>query len=289
MAQRMSSSQLRSKMRQLQSQQRQRIQKINSAINKYNQAVRAYNAQVRQNQIKMRSALARLRQAPVTHRYTVVRTSAVSLHESYLRLEQANRYEEDDPRFRLSVALPQQESVNSLAVAEALLGEEADGGDADEELQDSAISDELRRISPDLDNRWRGALFSLSPRNPDAARHFCSSTREIFTQILHMCAPDEAVRAALPGHQTDQSGRPTRRSRIRFLLHRKGMTDDALEAFVEDDITNVIELFELLNKGTHGEAGSFGRARLVAVKKRVEQALAFVTEVAGFSPAFASA
>jgi len=88
----------------------------------------------------MRSALNRLRQTSVTHRYTVVRTSAVLLHESYLSLEQANRYSEDDPRFRLSVVLPQQESANSLALAEALLGEEADGRDTDEDLQASALS-----------------------------------------------------------------------------------------------------------------------------------------------------
>lgn len=210
----------------------------------------------------------------------MVRTSAIALHETYARLEQNTRYAEDDPRYRLAVELPQQESINSLRVAEALTTDEPLEDEAEENLQDSAISEALRQISPDLHDRWHGALFALSPKNPDAARHFCSSAREIFTQVLQMKAPDDDVASALPDHQKDQRGKPTRRSRIHFLLHQRGMTDSTLEEFVEQDISNVIELFDVLNKGTHGAAGAFDLRTLLSIKTRVEQALGFVTELA---------
>ena len=58
------------------------------------------------------------------------------------------------------------------------------------------------------------------------------------------------------------------------------MTDSTLEEFVEQDISNVIELFDVLNKGTHGAAGAFDLRALLSIKTRVEQALGFVTELA---------
>lgn len=39
-------------------------------------------------------------------------------------------------------------------------------------------------------DRWKGALFSLSPTNPDAAQHFCTSAREVLTSMLDIAAPD---------------------------------------------------------------------------------------------------
>lgn len=48
-------------------------------------------------------------------------------------------------------------------------------------------------VSEDLMNRWKGAVYALNPQNPDAARHFCTSTREIFTEFIEFKAPDNAV------------------------------------------------------------------------------------------------
>jgi hypothetical protein len=293
MARRISTSQFRSKLRQLQSQQRQAVQRYNqevrrrnqklkSAVDSYNRAVRAYTTQVSRDRQRIRSALNRLQHTPVTHSYTVVRTSAYALHESYVQLERHNVYGEDDPRYGVGLALPQQESANSLAVANALLGGEADeNDDPDADLRATLITDELSRVSPDLHDRWHGALFSLNPRNPDAARHFCTSVREIFTQILHTCSPDDAVVAAFPDCARDGNNRPTRRARIHFLLRRQQMQDTRLEEFVEKDIDDVIELFDVFNKGAHGAAGTFGLRQLNSVKRRVEDAIFFVTQIAG--------
>jgi hypothetical protein len=294
MARRVSIAQINSKIREVQNKQRQAIQKYNqevrrynqkakSAVDEYNREVRAHNARVRQNRQRIKNALDRLRSAPATSTQmsSVFRTSAYRLHDAYIRLEQQNPYGEEDSRYRLALELPQRENVNNLTVANALITGESDELATGLDLQSTSITDELSRISPDLDDRWHGALHALHPRNRDAARHFCASVREIFTQILHTRAPDQAVLAAMPDRHTDANGRPTRRARIRFLLHRKNMTGAALEEFVEQDIDNVIDLFSFLNKGTHGAAGTFDLPRLVSAKRRVEDAIVFVSGIAG--------
>jgi hypothetical protein len=53
------------------------------------------------------------------------------------------------------------------------------------------------------------------------------------------------------------------------------MKQDALAAFVESDMNNVLELFGLLNEGTHGAAGAFDFARLQVLRTRVAPALGY--------------
>lgn len=62
----------------------------------------------------------------------------------------------------------------------------------------------------DLVDRWTGALFSLSPRNPDAARHFCTSTREVLIAMIDHAAPDSGVTTA--DSECDRTDRGCRRS-----------------------------------------------------------------------------
>ncbi len=139
--------------------------------------------------------------------------------------------------------------------------------------------DQLRLISPDLDDRWRGAVFSLDSRNPDAARHFCTSARELITQILEIKAPDQQVLATLSDCALTDQGKPTRRSKIRYFLHQKGMLSDLVEDFVDHDMKNVVELFNVFNQGTHGAAGEFDFHQLSAIKVRVEDAVLFLSSL----------
>jgi hypothetical protein len=82
----------------------------------------------------------------------------------------------------------------------------------------------LQTISAELGHRWRGALFSLSPDNPDAARHFCTSARAIIARILDAKASDDRVALLISGGDRTPQGTPTRRVKIRYLLHQKGMS-----------------------------------------------------------------
>lgn len=290
MARRISASQLRSKLRQQQQKRKQAIDKYNrevrahnrkaqQAVNKYNQEVRAYNVRVRANRRRLRSLVTRLNQQKTTTRFVVYRTSVQTLTEAYKRLDSRSESSQLDPRYNWMLDLSERETANSVDVANRLLDAEPDPEEYVDELQDAQLGQQLREISPDLDDRWRGAVYSLDPKNPDAARHFCTSAREIFTQILEIKAPDDLVFAALPGCAATDRGNPTRRSKIKYFLHRQGMLEEALEDFIEKDMQNIVELFHVFNDGTHGSAGTYDFVQLSAIKKRVEDGIVFLSEI----------
>ena len=115
--------------------------------------------------------------------------------------------------------------------------------------------------------------------NPDACRHFCASAREVFTKMVHLRAPDTDVLNAMPSCEVTDKGKPTRRSRIRYVLSTKGMDVESLEDFVERDIANILELFDVLNSGAHGDAGKYDLPKLLAIKTRAEEGLLFMARI----------
>jgi hypothetical protein len=295
MARKYSASQIRNKLRQAQQKQQQAINKYNqaarrynqgvqSAVNKYNQEARAHNARVRANRQRINSELARLnRQSPstMTTRYVVYKTSVDTLHTSYTQLEDRAESQQFDPRYNRVLDLSERETANSLEVTNRILGDPDSGDSISEDVANAELLNSLRQISPDLDDRWKGAVFALNPQNPDAARHFCTSAREIISQILEIKAPDKEVFALLPTCEITDRGNPTRRSKIKFFLHRQGMTEDTLEEFVENDMENIVQLFRIFNDGTHGSAGTFDFTQLNAIRRRVEDGITFLTEIIG--------
>lgn len=283
MARRVSPSQLR----QAQARQRQALSRYNAevrrAVNDHNRKARAHNARVRANRDRLRRELQRLSRTPTrtTVRYTVYRRSVVTLQESFDHLEaiaEADAWSGDDELFELSEG----EAANSVAVLNALVAETHQGTPSEHEiaeLQATTVGDELARIGWDLDQRWRGALFALHPSNPDASRHFCSSSREMLDYMLKQAAPDGEVFSANPHAQRTEQGSPTRRSRVVHCLHRRGSFDESLAAFIDADIENVVTLFRQLNDGTHGHTGRFDLVELRAIKQRVEDAVRFVARM----------
>ena len=294
MARRYSASRIRSKVRQAQQKIRQAQQKYNAevrrynqdarrAINRYNQSAHAHNERVRANQRRLASELARLNSRPTTTTsyYLVYYTSVRTLQNSYSRLGTSADSQQLDARYNRLLDLSEREAANSAEVTNRILGDQDAAAGSVDELEDAELLDGLRRISTDLDDRWNGAVFSLNPQNPDAARHFCTSAREIFARILQLKAPDADVVALLPDCDLTPNGRPTRRSKIRYFLARRDMTAESLEQFVEDDIENIVQLFNVFNEGTHGEAYTFDLQQLGAVRKRVENGIMFLTEIIG--------
>jgi hypothetical protein len=295
MVRKISSSQLRSKIRQSQQKQQQAINKYNqavrkhnrdvkNAVNKYNQEVRTYNARVRAYRQRIKTELARLNHQPSTTAIThsvVYRTSINTLHNSYTHLENYAELNSLDERYNRILDLSERETANSLEVTNRILGDQYADSTPVEELENAKLLDKLNLISPDLNDRWNGAIFALNPKNPDAARHFCTSAREIFTQILEIKAPDDDVFALLPTCDKTDLGNPTRRSKIKYFLHRKNMAEEPLEEFIENDMENIVQLFHIFNSGTHGAAGSYDFLQLNAIKKRVEDGIMFLTEITG--------
>lgn len=293
MVRRISASQLRTQLRQVQQKQRQGIAKYNQAVrqhnqkvkqtvNKYNQEARAYNARVRANRQRLLNELARLNRQPTTVTgYVRYRASVRTLHETYMRLEHRDETQQLDRTYNRVLDLSEREAANSLEVTNRLLGADTYSAEYADTLQDASLLDRLRQVSEDLDDRWQGAVFALNPRNPDAARHFCTSAREVITQILEIKAPDADVISLQPDCDKTDQGKPTRRAKIKYVLHRKGMTEKTLEEFVEQDVGNIMQLFYLLNDGTHGFAGAFDLQQLGAIRKRVGDSIMFLTELAG--------
>jgi hypothetical protein len=240
--------------------------------------VRKHNARVRQNRSRLNREIARLSSSTSTTKFVTYRTSVQNVHQFYERLEARAEAGVYPDRFNELLDLSEREVANNAGLMNALLGEPEESDEVGEPFA-SDIDPILDQLATDARDRWRGALFSLAPENPDAARHFCTSARELLTNILDTFAPNETVLATLPDCDKIPSGGPSRRAKIAYFLHIRGMADDELEDFVDEDLDSVIKLFRTFNDGTHGSSGKFSHGQLLALKKRVENSVHFLWHV----------
>jgi hypothetical protein len=106
------------------------------------------------------------------------------------------------------------------------------------------------------------------------------SFRELSTHVLHKLAPDKAVvRLAAPG-ELDEKGRPTRRARMRYIFSE--VAGGELADFFESDLEAGVQLFELLNAGTHRLASRATPQQFRYVKARVVGLLGAMLDVKGY-------
>jgi Predicted pPIWI-associating nuclease len=215
------------------------LRKQKREVDAYNRKVDAHNARVRRDRQRLINELKRLERQASSTRYVPVQASFRVLNEAYQRVDV-----EAESWSGAGVALAdlaEAETANSAAATNALLGEQA-------ELprEEAIITNELLAISDDRDKRWRGALFSLDSRNPDAARHFCTSAREILTRVIDLEAPYDVVLAGIPNCAK---------------------------------LDDVMKLFRVFNDATHGHAGALDLNALRALKRRVEGAIRFLSAI----------
>lgn len=294
MVRKVTPSQFKNMIRQAQNKQRQFInkynqdvrrhnQKVKQASDKYNRDVRSYNARVRANRQRIITELNRLN-SQTTIRYQVLRTSTRTLNSSYQNLDAHEQEFENITYGGNFLDLSEKETANSLAVNNALENDTlSNDGVNDETLSRTKITNELLQISTDLDSRWKGALFSINPKNPDASRHFCTSAREIFVQILDAYAPDIDVMQRFPECEKTDEGQPTRRTKIKYILVSAGIVSEAAIDFVDEDVKNVLQLFRVFNDGTHGSSGRYELSKLVAIKERVESGITYLTTICNYA------
>jgi hypothetical protein len=202
----------------------------------------------------------------------------MTLNAAYDDLQRHYGEQPSDQNDDLLLTLPSKETANSVDVMNSLAGNGVDENDG-RDLHSTAIGTSLSAVSGDLDSRWRGALYALHPQNPDAARHFCTSAREVMTGLLESLASDEEVRRKFSQPEFTPDGKVTRRTKVKYLLSRQGVTSTKLADFVETDISNVIELFKVFNGATHGEAGRYELSTLKTIKGRVEDGIVFLTRL----------
>ena len=253
--------------------------KVNQAISQHNREVNAHNARVRANQQRLRSELAKLRRQTVTTRYVDFQVSVKAVQTAYDQLEYAAEPTVVGDRYNEILDLSEREAANNAGLMNALLGDASSSDAPPPDSEESPLTPFLQSISIELGDRWKGALFSLSPHNPDAARHFCTSAREIIARILDVKAPDHIVAVEVPNCDLTPQGTPSRRAKIKYFLHLQGLNLNELEAFIESDINNVVELFQTFNEGTHGSAGKFDFSQLQAIRKRVEDGILFLSRL----------
>lgn len=287
MIRRVTPSQFNSIVRQMQQKQRQALDKYKRAVrdverkvNQYNQKVRVHNARVRADRQRLFNELTKMsHHRTTTTRYVTFRASVQTVHNAYERLESAATAGRYDDSYNEILDLSEREAANSAGTINALMGDALPADSAPPDSLDSPLTPILQGISADFSNRWLGALYSLNPRNPDAARHFCASMRELFSNILDTQAPDRRVLTEMPDCDRTPQGSPTRRTKIRFLLSLQGLHQEELETFIQSDMKNIMDLFEVFNAGTHGSSGTFDLPQLQAIRKRVEDALIFFSRL----------
>jgi hypothetical protein len=252
-------------------------------VDNYNREVRRFNSDQERKRQKLNQAIRSFNNSKLTSRVTTTvyyRESVQRLEHSYTELDDFNNQNIQNTERNTAIYgdYPTQETNNSVQLYNSLNG--VDDGDFIDpsELQKTYLEEKLDMVSTDLSERWKGALFSLNPLNPDAGRHFCTSVREIFTQVLDVKAPDTTVMSYFPNCELHQ-GKPNRRFKIKYILTQKSIHSETLENFVDSDIDELLSLFRTLNDGTHGSAGKFTIQQLLKLKKRVEDSIQFVTEL----------
>ena len=287
MIRKINTSQLRSKQKQLINKYNQAVRKhsqnVRRAVNTYNSEARKYNARVRANRQKIITELNKLK-SRITIRYEALTTSTLSLNTSYQNLDAHEHEFASISHGNDFLDLSERENANSLAVSNSLENDEEPTIETivdpyPELISDTKVTNELFQFSPELDDRWRGALFSLNPGNPDASRHFCTSAREIFITILDNFAPDEKVSSHFPICEKTEKGYPTRRWKIKYILENAGIVNEMAVDFVDENVNNILQLFKVFNKGTHGFSGKYDFKTLVAIKERVESSIFYFSKI----------
>ena len=113
----------------------------------------------------------------------------------------------------------------------------------------------------------KGAEQSFLSKNPDKIRHTITSLRELITQILHTYAPDDDLKQKYTEPKYYHDGKPTRRTRIEYILFNK-YSNSSLVEIVDKDIVAILEMFNLFQEGTHKVVSSLSDDELRFILKR---------------------
>ena len=131
---------------------------------------------------------------------------------------------------------------------------EGDLPDPDDEMEGildeagDALESRLAALHQDLVSVYRGGIEALENGGTDWQRHAMVSFRELSTHALHFLAPDDKIFQNAKGGDL-HNGRPTRRARLNFIFAE--VAGPAIADFFDKDMKAAVELFELLNTGTH--------------------------------------
>ena len=191
------------------------------------------------------------------------------------------------PRFVLPGAA-REVFVTGYATNVLGISDEADA-EQDDSLEIQSVVDEveeetsicaslLKGVDPALARPYEGARDVLYGTNPDRARHFLSSQRELWNHLLRIIAPDEQVQEWIPKEGKDllHEGKPTRKARILYLC--RDLNHDSLTEFVVRDTHALVTLVNLFNR-VHQLEPKLSDQQLRALQLRSDSWLTYILQI----------
>ena len=175
------------------------------------------------------------------------------------------------------VRMPTIEYYNAAVLTRSVSSDEIDDFDIADDGDSESLEYFLVRLDPDLLQLLRGARKALTSSNPDRVRHFSASLRELLTHVVHMLAPEDAVRNWSTSPEDFPNGKPSRSARLRYICRE--IDHAPFGGFVKRDIDAVLEFFQLFHAGTHAVASKFTERQVKALQIRVESSLRFLCEI----------
>ena len=153
-----------------------------------------------------------------------------------------------------------------------------------EEILDEAADEfesRLGTLHQDLVSVYRGGIEALKNGGTDWQRHVMVSFRELSTHALHLLAPDDKI---LPKAKAADlhDGRPTRTRRARLNFIFAEVAGPAIADFFDQDMKAALELFELLNTGTHRLEQNATPDQVHYLRSRVVGLLSSMLDARGF-------
>lgn len=139
------------------------------------------------------------------------------------------------------------------------------------------LSTHLPKVDPGLYNMWKGAIEAYNSNNSDRVRHFSTSIRELYTHLMHLLAPDHAIKQWSTDPLNFHEGRPTRKARLLYIC--RNISNAPFNTFVKKDVDATIAFIDIFQKGTHDIDPAFSKNHLVTIKSKAENTLKFLLEI----------
>ena len=130
---------------------------------------------------------------------------------------------------------------------------------------------QLESMGEDLPPMLRGAVNSLSSQNQERVRHFSVSMRELFTQVIHRLAPDEAIKKWSTKESDYYNSKPKRSARLHYICRE--INQESFEDFVKFDVKSILELVALFERGTHTPKSTYTEGQLQAMRVLMENSI----------------
>lgn len=140
------------------------------------------------------------------------------------------------------------------------------------------FEDRLSLLEPAFVEMYRGGIAAMEAGGPDWRRQSMASFRELMTHLLHTLAPNVEVEPWAKPHHFDK-GKLTRKARLEYVF--ESVAGGEFTGFFKADVKASIELFDLLNNGTHRLTSKATPKQLRYLRGRIVNLITCMLEAKG--------